>query len=118
MVWEEPPPLIPAAADPAKLEPSAAPLPKRKAAKQEKKISAHVALVSEGGNKKERKAGPSPSPAPVPDPAEARNEAKERWQEKEEELKLEKEQIENGIRNLTGSVPEQWKYRLAVCQER
>jgi hypothetical protein len=51
-------------------------LPKRKAAKQEKKISAHVALVSEGGNKKERKAGPSPSPAPVPDPAEARNEAK------------------------------------------
>ena len=51
VVWEEPPPLIPAAVDPAKPEPSAAPVPKRKAvAKQEKKASAHVALVSEGGN--------------------------------------------------------------------
>jgi hypothetical protein len=119
VVWEEPPALIPAAADPAKPEPSAVPLPKRKAvAKQLKKASAQVALVSEGGNTEKRKAGPSPSPSPVPDPAEARNELRERWQAKEEELKLEKEQIENGVKNSTGSVREQWKYRLVVCQEK
>jgi hypothetical protein len=119
VVWEEPPPLIPAAADPANPEPSAAPLPKRKAvANQLKKASAHVALLSESGNKEKRKAGPSPSPAPVPDPAEARNEAKERWQAKEEAFKLEKAQIENGVKNSTGSIRERWKYRLAVCQEK
>ena len=62
VVWEEPPPLIPAATEPAKPEPIAAPLPKRKAvAKQEKKISTHVALVSESGNTAKRKVGPSPS---------------------------------------------------------
>ena len=37
---------------------------------------------------------------------------------KEEALKLEKEQIENGIKNATGPVREQWKYRMAVCQEK
>jgi hypothetical protein len=119
VVWEEPPPLIPAAADPANPEPSAAPLPKRKAvAKQLRKASAHVALVSEGGNTEKRKAGPSPSPAPVPDPAEARNELKERWQAKEEALKLEKAQIENAVKNSAGSVRERWKYRLAVWEEK
>jgi hypothetical protein len=116
VVWEEPPPLIPAAADPAKPKPSTAPLPKRKAvAKQLKKASAHVALVSEGGN---TKAGPSPSPSTVPDPAQARNELRSQWQAKEEALKLEKEQIENGVKNSAGSVRERWKYRLAVCQEK
>jgi hypothetical protein len=35
---------------------------------------------------------------------------------KEEVLKLEKEQIENGIKNSAGSVREQWKYRMAVRQ--
>jgi hypothetical protein len=119
VVWEEPPPLIPAAADPAKPEPSAAPLPKRKpVAKREKKISTRVALVSETGNAGKRKAAPSPSPAPVPDPAEARNELQSRWQAKEEELKLEKEQIENQIKNSTGSDRERWKYRMAVWQEK
>jgi hypothetical protein len=118
VVWEEPPALIPAAADPAKPTPSAAPLPKRKpVAKQEKKIQANVALVSESGNAKKRKAAiPSPSPAGTVDPAEARNEQRSRWQAKEEELRLEKEQIENGIKNSAGSVREQWKYRMAVLQ--
>jgi hypothetical protein len=118
VVWEEPPPLIPPAADPANPEPSAAPLPKRKpVAKQEKKASAHVALVSQSGNTAKRKAGPSPSPAPVPNPAEARAELKERWLAKEEELKLAKEQIENQIKNSTGSDRERWKYRMAVWRE-
>jgi hypothetical protein len=116
VVWEEPPPLIPAATEPAR---SATPLPKRKpVAKREQKISARVALVSENGNAEKRKAIPSPSPAPVPDPAEARNELRERWQAKEETLKLEKAQIENGVKNSTGSDRERWKYRLAVCQEK
>jgi hypothetical protein len=119
VVWEEPPPLIPAAPDPANPEPSAAPLPKRKpVAKQVKKASARVALVSQSGNAGRRKAGLSPSPAPVPDPAEARNELRERWQAKEEELKLEKAQIENQIKNSTGSDRERWRYRLAVLQEK
>ena len=119
VVWEEPPPLIPAATEPAKPEPIAAPLPKRKAvAKQEKKASAHVALVSESGNTEKRKVGPSPSPAPVPDPAEARKEAKDRWHAKEEALKLEKEQIQSGVKNSTGADRERWKYRLAVLQEK
>jgi hypothetical protein len=43
---------------------------------------------------------------------------KERWREKEEELTLEKEALENGIKNSTGAVREQWKYRLAVWQEK
>jgi hypothetical protein len=116
VVWEEPPPLIPAAADPAKPQPSVAPLPKRKPVA--KQIAAHVALVSQSGNKEKRKAGPSPSPALVPDPAEARNELQSRWQAKEEALKLEKEQIENGVKNSAGSVRERWKYRLAVWGEK
>jgi hypothetical protein len=33
-------------------------------------------------------------------------------------LLLEKEQIENGVTNSAGSVREQWKYRLAVWQEK
>jgi hypothetical protein len=119
VVWEEPPPLIPAAADPAKPEPSAAPLPKRKpVAKQLKKASTHVALVSESGNTEKRKGIAAPSPAPVPDPAEARNEFQSRWQAKEEALKLEKAQIENQIKNSTGSDRERWKYRLAVWGEK
>jgi hypothetical protein len=119
VVWEEPPPLIPAAAEAAKPATSAAPLPKRKAAvKKEKKISTHVALVSQNGNTGKRKAAPSPSPAPVPDPAKARNELRERWQAKEEELKLEKAQIENQIKNSTGSDRERWKYQLAVWREK
>jgi hypothetical protein len=119
VVWEEPPPLIPAAAEPAKPEPSGAPLPKRKpVAKQVKKIAAHVALVSESGNANKRKVVPSPSPSPVPDPAEARNERQSRRRAKEEELKLEKAQIENQIKDSVGSVREQWKYRLAVWQQK
>jgi hypothetical protein len=37
---------------------------------------------------------------------------------KEQALKLEKEQIENGITNATGAVREQWKYRMAVWEEK
>jgi hypothetical protein len=119
VVWEEPPPVIPAAA--AKPAPSAAPLPKRKpVVKHQQKISTRVALVSQSGNTEKEKAVPLPSPsaAPVPDPAKVRTELKERGQAKEEELRLEKEQIENGIKNSAGSVREQWKYRLAVLQEK
>jgi hypothetical protein len=87
-------------------------------AKQLKKASAHVALVSQSGNTEKRKAIPSPSPSAAQDPAEARNEVKERWQAKEETLKLEKAQIENQIKNSTGSDRERWKYRLAVCREK
>ena len=114
VVWEEPPPLIPAATDPAKLEPRAAPLPKRKAAaKREDKISTQVALVSESGKVGKRKVVPSPSPTAAPDTVKALAQLKERRLAEEEELKLEKEQIENGIKNSTGSVREQWKYRMA-----
>jgi PEGA domain len=119
VVWEEPPPLIPAATEPASPGPSATPLPKRKpVAKGEQKISTHVALVSESGNAGKRKAVSSPSPAITKDTAKALGQRKERWRAKEEELKLEKEQIENGIRNSTGAVREQWNYRLAVWQEK
>jgi hypothetical protein len=118
VVCEEPPPLIPAAADPAKPEPSAAPLPKRKpVANQLKEASAHVALASESGNTEKRKDDPSPSPSATVDQAEARNELKERRQAKEEALKPEKAQIENQIKNSAGSVREQWKYRLAVWRQ-
>ena len=115
VVWEEPPPLIPAATLPANPEASAAPVQKRKpATKREGKVSAGVALVSESGNAGKKKAAPSPSPGATPDTATALTELKERRSAKEEALKLEKEQIENGIKNSTGSVREQWKYRLAV----
>ena len=115
VAWEEPPPLIP----PATAGPSAAPLPKRKSvAKHQQKISTRVALVSENGNAGKRKAVSSPSPTPAPDTAKALGQLKERWREKEEELTLEKEQIENGIKNSTGAVREQWKYRLAVWEEK
>jgi hypothetical protein len=113
VVWEEPPPLIPAATEPASPGPSATPLPKGKPVP---KISTRVALVSESGNTGKRKALPSPSPAITKDTAKALGQRKERWRAEEEALKLEKEQIENGIRNSTGSVREQWKYRLAVWQ--
>jgi PEGA domain len=113
VVWEEPPPLIPAATEAASPEPSAAPLPKRK-----RKISARVALVSESGNAGKRKAAPSPSPAAPRAQAKVQTGLNERWRAEEEALKLEKEQIENGIKNSTGSVREQWKYRLAVWQEK
>jgi hypothetical protein len=119
VVWEEPPPLIPAATEPASPGPSATPLPKRKpVAKGEQKISTHVALVSESGNAGKRKAVSSPSPTATADHGKARTELKEGWSAKDEELKLEKEQIEIGIRNSTGAVREQWKYRLAVWQEK
>ena len=52
------------------------------------------------------------------DPAKARAELRERWQARDEELKLEKQQIENGIKNSTGAVLEQWKYRMAVWKEK
>ena len=119
VVWEEPPPLIPPEVEPTNPKPSAAPLPKRKlAAKQLKKAVAHVALVSESGNAEKRKAIPSPSPSATQDQAEARNELQSRGQAKGEELRLEKEQIENGIKNSEGSDRERWKYRLALWQEK
>jgi hypothetical protein len=119
VVWEEPPPLIPTAADPANSKPTVTPLPKRTpAAKHREKISTRVALVSESGNTEKRKAGPSPSPAATPDTAQALAQLKEQWQAKEEELKLEKEQIENRIKHSAGSVREKWKYRMAVCREK
>jgi len=119
VVWEEPPPLIPAATEPAKPAPSVAPMAKRKpVTKQEKKISAKVALVSESRNAEKRKATSSPSSSATPDPAKARTEVKERLGAKEEERKLEKEQIENGIKDSTGAVREQWKYRMAVWRQK
>jgi hypothetical protein len=120
VAWEEPPPLIPAAAEPTKPEPSAPPLPKRRpATKREEKISTRVALVSESGkSEKKKKVVPSPSPGATQDPVKARAELKERWQVKEEELKLEKEQLENAIKNSAGAVREQWKYRIAVWKEK
>jgi hypothetical protein len=115
VVWEEPPPLIPAATP----EPSAAPLPKRKTlARREEKISTHVALVSQSGNTEKKKTVPSPAPAAATDRATVRTELKERLLAEEEELKLEKEQIEDAIKNSAGPVRERWKYRLAVWQEK
>ena len=87
-------------------------------AKQLKKASAHVALVSQRGTTGKKKADASPSPAPVPDPAEGRNELRSQWQAKEEALKLEKAQIENQIMNSKGADREQWKYRLAVWKNK
>jgi PEGA domain len=119
VVWEEPPPLIPAATEAVKPEPSTAPLPKRKpVAKEAKKISSHVALVSKSDNTGKRKAGSSPSIPATPDTASARTELQSRWQAKEEALKLEKAQLENQIKNSTGSDRERWKYRLAVWEEK
>jgi hypothetical protein len=119
VVWEEPPPLISAATQPAKAVPTAAPSPKRKpVAKQEKKVWADVALVGQSGNAETSKAISSPSPSAMQDPAKARAELRERWQARDEEVKLEKQQIENGIKNSTGAVLEQWKYRMAVWKEK
>ena len=119
VVWEEPPPVIPSVTEPAKAAPSAVALPKRKlVAKRKEKISTRVALVSESGVAEKRKAVPLPSSPSVPDASKARAEIKERWQAKEEALKLEKEQLENEIKNSTGAAREQWKYRMAVWQEK
>ena len=119
VVCEEPPPLIPAAVEPENPEPSATPLLKRKAvARREEKISTRVALVSESGKAEKRKTVPSPSPAATLDTAKARIELEERWRAEEEALKLEKEQVEDGIRNATGAVREQWKYRMAVWKQK
>jgi len=104
VVWEEPPPLIPPAAEPAKPAPSAKPLPKR--------------MPVANPNTEKRNAVPSPSPAATPDTSKVRTELNERRSAKEEELKLEKAQIENEIKNSTGAVREQWKYRLAVWREK
>lgn len=118
-VWEEPPPLIPAAANAAKAEPGSTALPEPKpVAKHREKISTHVALVSESGKTEKKKKAPSPSAAARPDEAKALSMFNERRLAKEEELKLEKEQIENGIKNSTGANRERWKYRLAVWQEK
>jgi hypothetical protein len=81
-------------------------------------MSARVALVSENGNPEKKKANPSPSPAASLDQAKARVQLESRRRVKEEELKLEKEQIEARIKNSTGAVREQWKYRLAVWEEK
>ena len=117
VVWEEPPPLIPAAA--TSPEPTTAPLPKRKpVAKREQKISTRVALASESGNPEKRKATSPPSPAAAKDRAKALGQLQSRRLAKEEALKLEKEQIQNGIKNSNGAVRERWKYRMAVCQEK
>jgi hypothetical protein len=119
VVWEEPPPLIPPAAPSATATPSAARLTKRKpVAKREEKISTRVALVSENGNAEKKKPVPSVSPAAALDRAKALAQLKGRWRAEEEALTLEKEAIENGIKNSTGAVREQWKYRLAVWQEK
>jgi hypothetical protein len=119
VVWEEPPPLIPAAAEVAKPTPSETPSQKPKPmAKHREKISTRVALVSESGGAKKGKAVRSPLPAASQDPAKAGPELKARWSAKEEELKLEKEQIEKAIKNSTGAVREQWKYRIAVWKEK
>ena len=94
-------------------------MPKRKpVTKQEKKISTRVALVSESGNAEKKKAVPSPSPAAAKDRAKALGQLQSRRLAKEEALKLEKEQIQNGIKNSNGAVRERWKYRMAVCQEK
>jgi hypothetical protein len=111
--------LIPAAAEPPNPKPSAAPSPKRKpVTKREQKISARVGLVSESGNAEKRKAAPLPSPAATRDAAKALGQLQSRRLAKEEALQLEKEQIENGIKNSTGSVRERWKYRMAVWHEK
>jgi hypothetical protein len=86
--------------------------------KREAKISARVALVSGSGKAEKKKAIPTPSPAVAQDPAKAGPELKARRSANEEELKLEKEQIENAIKNSTGAVRERWKYRLAVWKEK
>jgi hypothetical protein len=117
VVWEEPPPLIPAAAEVVKPAPSETP-PRKPMAKHREKILTHVALLSESGGAKKGKAISSPSPAASQDPAKAGPELKARWSAKEEELKLEKEQIENAIKNSAGAVRERWKYRLAVWKEK
>ena len=84
----------------------------------QEKVSTHVALLSESGNTEKRKAVPSPSPAAAEDRAKALAQLKQRWRAEEEALKLEKEAIENGIKNSAGSVREQWKYRMAVWKEK
>jgi hypothetical protein len=92
-------------------------LPKGKPlARHREKISTHVALVSENGKAEKRKA--NPSPAANADQVKVRNELQSRWQAEKEELKLKKGQIENGIKNSTGAQREQWKYRLAVWEEK
>ena len=60
----------------------------------------------------------SPSPSSTPDTVEALAQVKHRWSAKEEERKLEQGQTEKGIKNSTGAVREQWKYRLAVLKEK
>jgi hypothetical protein len=119
VVWEEPPPLIPAVAERAKPEPSAALSPIRVAVvKREGKSLTNVASVNQSGNSGKRKAVSSPSPSVPQDTSKVQPEAKALWQAKEEELALEKEQIENRVKNSTGAIREQWKYRMAVLQEK
>jgi hypothetical protein len=62
-------------------------------------------------------AAPTPSASPKPEQAKSKKEAFEvldsKLKAKEEALNLEKQSIEYQIKNSSGSVREQWKYRLA-----
>ena len=76
-----------------------------------------VSFVSTDGNSEEGE-GDSIAPSATSDKAKALAQLKERRRAEEEAPKLEKEQIENGIKNSTGAGRELWKYRMAVWQER
>ena len=119
VVWEEPPPLMPLGPQNAKTAPSPAPAPRRKPAskpevKTGQKSPTPVALVSVAASSGKGKAAPSPSPSATPDKAKAQAAIRDLWRAQEEELKTEKAQIEQGIKNSTGAVREEWKSRLAV----
>ena len=101
------------------LEPRAALVPKRKLeVKKGEKVSTSMSLVSVPAATGKAKATPSPSASETEDKMKARAAIKEMWRAKDEELKLKKALIENKIKNSTGAIREQRKYRLAVWQER
>jgi PEGA domain len=123
VVWEEPPPLIPPAPQPAEAAPSPASAPRRKSASKPEvksggKSSTSVALAGAAGNVEKGKAAPSPSPPAIPDKTKAQAAIRDLWLAQEEELKAEKAQIEQGIKSSTGTLREQWKSRLAVWREK
>lgn len=102
-------PMIP----PANLEGTSSPAPRR----EQPKIAGTLSRTAAATKKAKEAVTPSPSGSPKAEQAKSKKEAFQlldsELRAKEEALNLEKQSIEYQIKNSSGSIREQWKYRLA-----
>jgi hypothetical protein len=112
-VWQEPPPYIPTGANPPKAASSTVPLPKQKPGAEDGQDTHRVALLNSNDARKGKTVF-APWSLPSSRTADAQVKLNQQFEAQTEALRLEKEQIEIGIKDSTGALQEQWKYRLAV----